>query len=484
MPMNNSRYFRLAAACFLGVAGLPALAHETDPFSTRTLTADSPASSVARNILSAPCPDAHAYPPSLSLADVVERALCNNPQTREAWANARFQAAQVGIGKSAYLPSLSADASVSRNHISGGTGGGAASHNQQNLGASLSYLLYDFGARDAALENARQLLAALNATQDAAIQTVFLAGVQAYYQLFAARAAVDSAVEAEKSAQESLNAAAARYSAGSGTPADKLQAQTAYSQAVLNRIQAEGDARNAQGILANAMGADADRTFQIVPPTLQAPDAQFGRDIARLIEQARRQRPDLAAAQAQVEAARANVEAARAAGMPTITLGASAGRSDTSISGPSNTSSLGVSIGFPLFSGYNTTYRVRAAREQVDLRLAQRDRTSQQIALDVWKAYQSVVTGNQAVKSSADLVASATHSAQVALGRFKAGAGNILDLLAAQSALASARLQNIQALYNWHIAKATLAQSMGGLDFSALAALQPQQTNPRSIPSP
>jgi TolC family type I secretion outer membrane protein len=483
--MNNSRHFRLAAACFLGIAGLPALAQEPDPFSTRTLTADSPASSVARNILSAPCPDAQAYPASLSLADVVERALCNNPQTREAWANARFQAAQVGIGKSAYLPSLSVDASVSRNHINGGTGGGAASYNQQNLGASLSYLLYDFGARDAALENARQLLAALNATQDAAIQTVFLAGVQAYYQLFAARAAVDSAVEAEKSALESLNAAAARYSAGSGTPADKLQAQTAYSQAVLNRIQAEGDARNAQGILANAMGADADRTFQIVPPTLlQAPDAQFGRDIAGLIEQARHQRPDLAAAQAQVEAARANVEAARAAGMPAITLGASAGRSDTSISGPGNTSSLGVSISFPLFSGYNTTYRVRAAREQVDLRLAQRDRTSQQIALDVWKAYQSVVTGNQAVKSSADLVASATHSAQVALGRFKAGAGNILDLLAAQSALASARLQNIQALYNWHIAKATLAQSLGGLDFSILAALQPQQTNPRSTPSP
>jgi len=475
MPVNNPIHLRLAVACFLGVTGFPALAQQLDPFSTQELTADSPASSVARNILSAPCPDAHAYPASLSLADVVERALCNNPQTREAWANARYQAALVGVGQSAYLPSVSVAASASRNRNSGGT---AASYNQQNLSASLSYLLYDFGARDAALENARQVLAALNATQDAAIQTVFLAGVQAYYQLFATRAAVDSAVEAEKSALASLNAATARYEVGSGTPADKLQAQTAYSQAVLNRIQAEGDARNAQGILANTMGADADRTFQIIPPTLQGPDAQFGRNIAKLIEQARRQRPELAAAQAQVEAARANVEAARAAGMPTISLGANAGRSDTSISDPSNTSSLGVSISFPLFSGYNTTYRVRAAREQVDVRLAQRERTSQQIALDVWKAYQAVVTGNQAVKSSGDLVASAAHSEQVALGRFKAGVGSILDLLTAQSALASARLQNIQSVYNWHIAKATLAQSMGSLDFSALAASAPQQTNP------
>ncbi|WP_173059756.1 TolC family protein [Sulfurimicrobium lacus] len=474
--MKKPCHFSLAAACLLGAMVFPAQAEQFDPFSTQGLVADSPASSVGRNILNSPCPDAHSYPAALSLTDVVERALCNNPQTREAWANARFQAAQVGVGQSAYLPGVSVAASASRNRNSGGTA--TPSYNQQNLNASLSYLLYDFGARDAALENARQVLAALNATQDATIQTVFLAGVQAYYQLFATRAAVNSALEAEKSALASLDAATARYEVGSGTPADKLQAQTAYSQAVLNRIQAEGDARNAQGVLANTMGADADRAFQIVPPSLQIPDAQFGRDIAKLIEQARRQRPDLAAAQAQVEAARANVEAARAAGMPTITLGASAGRSDTSISDPSNTSSVGVSINFPLFTGYNTTYRVRAAREQVDVRLAQRERTSQQIALDVWKAYQSVVTGNQAVKTSADLVASAAHSEQVALGRFKAGVGSILDLLTAQSALAGARLQNIQAVYNWHIAKASLAQSMGSLDFSALAASAPQQTNP------
>lgn len=42
----------------------------------------------------------------LSLPDVVDHALCNNPQTREAWANARYQAAQVGMAQSAYLPSV------------------------------------------------------------------------------------------------------------------------------------------------------------------------------------------------------------------------------------------------------------------------------------------------------------------------------------------------------------------------------------------
>lgn len=472
MPMNNPAHLHRPAACFLsagllGVLTLPALAEQPDPFATQGLVAASPAGSFQRKVLPAPCQDAHSATEPLSLADVVERALCNNPQTREAWANARFQAAQVGVGESAYLPSINLGGAESRNWSDGG-GNAGRSYNQLSAVLSLSYVLYDFGARDAALESAKQILAAANATQDATIQSVFLAAVQAYYQLFATRAAVESAGQAEKSAQESFNAAAARYNVGSGTPADKLQAQTALSQAVLNRIRAEGDFSNAQGQLANSMGLDANQPLAVTPPALGVPDAQFERNIGQLIEAARRQRPDLAAAEAQVNAAKAGVEAARAAGMPTVSLAANVNRTHSSIADPFSSSALGVSVNFPLFTGYNTTYRIRAAEAQIDTRLAQRERLSQQVALEVWKAYQGIVTETQAVKSANDLVASAAQSERVALGRYKAGVGSLLDVLTAQSALASARMQNIQAIYNWHIAKATLARSMGRLDFAAL----------------
>ena len=42
-----------------------------------------------------------------TLLDVVENALCHNPKTRAAWANVKMQAAQVGVAKAAYLPTLS-----------------------------------------------------------------------------------------------------------------------------------------------------------------------------------------------------------------------------------------------------------------------------------------------------------------------------------------------------------------------------------------
>jgi outer membrane protein TolC len=183
----------------------------------------------------------------------------------------------------------------------------------------------------------------------------------------------------------------------------------------------------------------------------------------------------LAAAKAQVNAAKANAEAAKSAGMPTISLTTNLSHNESSIFTTANNSAIGVSLNYPLFTGYNINYRIRAAEAQIDTRLAQHEKISQQVALDVWKAYQGVVTGTQAVKSSIVLVTSAIQSERVALGRYKAGVGNILDLLTAQTSLANARMQNIQAVYNWHIAKAALAQSMGKLDFSAITS---EKTSP------
>lgn len=464
----------------MAVGAIPfAAAGSPDPFTTRALTADSPAASIAKPVAAMPCELAGVPQAPLSLSDVVERALCNNPQTHEAWANARAQAAQVGISRSANLPSLSASGELSRieSNRAGNTVAGN-SYTQKSAGVSLNYVLYDFGARTASIESAKQVLAAANAAQDTTIQTVFLAAVQAYYQIFATQSAVQAAAEAEKLSLEGLKAATARYEVGAGTPADKLQAQTAHSQAVLNRIQAEGAAKNAQGVLANVIGLDANAPVLIAPPAVQTPDENFERDVARLIDDARKNRPDLAAAEAQIKAAQADVEAAKASGKPSLSLTAGLNYSDTTVSDPLRSTTAGISLAVPLFTGYNTTYRIKAAQEQVMTRMAQRDLLSQQIALDVWKAYQSLLTGTQSLKSSADLVASAVQSERVATGRYKAGAGNLLEMLTAQSALASARQQNVQALYGWYIAKAALAQAMGQLDLAAIATVPAGQRSP------
>ncbi|MDO8812153.1 MAG: TolC family protein [Gallionella sp.] len=506
--------------------GLTVAGETSDPFGTEALLPPKPALRLS-GAIGDPC--AQAMPNGaldrvpgqklFGLLDVVNLALCNNPQTREVWASALVQAAQVGVSKASYLPSPSLTASGSRSRVDA-----APNVYQRSIGLSLSYLLYDFGGRAANLESARQLLNAATATQDSTVQAVFLSAVQAFYQTQATLAALDAARESERAAKESFAAAEARYLIGSATPADKLQAQTAYSQATLNRITADGNMKNSKGALANMLGLDANRNVPLIAangfsarqssfansqhnplkldvatgstanhPVDSKKDAGYAdkmeaealkiseRDVAALIEEARQRRPDLYAAAMQVKAAEANVSAARAAGKPTISLTASTNQS-SSAGVTSHGSSAGVTLNVPIFSGFAPTYRIRAAEAQVETKNAQLERLRLQVALDVWTAYQNLTTATQSLRSTADLLNSAEQSERVALGRYKAGVGNMLDVLNAQSALASARQQRIQSTFNWNINRATLAQAMGNLNADLLQALPDSSNQPGTSP--
>ena len=465
-------------------SGLLLAGETSDPFDTEAMLPLKPALRL-NGAVGDPC--AGAMPSgALNLTDVVNLALCNNPQTREVWASSRSQAAQVGASKGSYLPGASLNVSGNRN---------SPGSNQRSFGVSLSYLLYDFGTRAANLENARQLLAAAYATQDSTVQAVFLSAVQSFYQTQATIAALDAARESERAAKESFAAAQARYLAGSATPADKLSAQTAYSQATLNRIAADGGMKNAKGGLANMLGLDANQNVALVAaegfsassnplsPALSREGKRgeqealkiFERDVAALIEEARQRRPDLQAAAAQVKASEASADAARAATKPSISLTASTNQ-ENSAGISSHDSSVGLSVSVPIFAGYAPTYRIRAAEAQVETQKARLEGLRLKVALDVWTAYQNLTTATQSLRSTDDLFSSAEQSERVALGRYKAGVGNILDVLNAQSALASARQQRIQSTFNWNVSRATLAQAMGNLDADLLQSLPGQKT--------
>lgn len=428
-----------------------------DPFAVGNITPPRPGLPLDnQDATVAPCGEPAAEATLGALA-IVDLALCRNPSTREMWASARVQAAQVGAAQAAWLPTLTGQATVGRLRSN------SQSETQRSAAMTLSWLLFDFGARSANLEVARQTLIAASATLDATVHTVFLSALQAYYNAQAARAAVVAAQQSESASRESLTAATVRYQVGTGTPADRLQAQTAWSQATLNRIRAEGVLRNALGSVANVIGLDANTPVQLDELPAAAPDASFEGKVARLIEEARAQRPDLRAAEAALSAARAGVDYAHAAYRPTISLGGGPSWQDVGgLSGTGN--SLILTLTVPIFSRFESTYGIRRAEATSDMQAARRDAVRLQVAFDVWEAYQNFTTATQSLASSADLLASAEQSERVALGRYKAGVGNILDLLNAQSALATARMQRIQATLDWHFSRATLAKAVGTLD--------------------
>jgi outer membrane protein TolC len=85
------------------------------------------------------------------------------------------------------------------------------------------------------------------------------------------------------------------------------------------------------------------------------------------------------------------------------------------------------------------------------------------VAQQVYTSYYALQTATQRNKSTETLLISATRSDEVARARYRAGVGTIVDLITAQTALASARAQASQARWNWGLALAQLAHDVGVL---------------------
>jgi outer membrane protein len=415
----------------------------------------------------------------LLLSEAIERALCGNPKTREAWADVKIQAAGLGVARSAYLPTISGNGQVMRdNAVTDVTGhptlssATLATINTESV--SLNWTLYDFGARAAAVRNASALLAAARSTENATLQSLFVAVAKDYYAAQAASGALAVALDIEHMADDSAKAASARVDRGIAPISDALQAQTAYTQAVLSLNKAQGTWQSAAGTLASDMdlSPDVPVALPVVTDGVQ-PDAVFTQSVGELIEDARRDHPTVLAALAQADAAAAKVDQTRAQGLPNFSLVSKYSRDNQPASLglgiPEYPASghewyVGVQVTIPFFEGFNRTYQIRQTQAQLEQQQDALDDARQQVGLEVWNSYQAVQTSTNSVKDSAALLDIAQRSFVAAQHRYQAGVGNILELLNAQTALANAQQQRVQALADWRAARLRLAGSLGRLD--------------------
>ena len=477
----------LAAGALLGLGGGAASAGNVLPYPDDPLEAHQAVSATpGRGAAQAggdPCQILTRAPEQWGLIDVIEQALCHNPQTRQAWANARQQASQLGIAESAYLPSFNFSMPISRSKNTAGGGitngvpvQGSADYRAENTRIaptlSFNYLLLDFGGRAAKVEGARQALEAANWTHAATLQTVLFTAIQAYYQLFAARASLEAAEATEKSTQKALDAAAYRYQVGSAALGDKLQAQTSHAQAKVNRRTAAGNAQSALGTLAVVMGLKPQASLRFEAPRLSGPVEEREKDVQELIDLAKTSRPDLAAAEAQVKASEAGILSAQSGSLPTLSLVGSYTYFETIGVSTISSWAVGVQVAMPIFTGFANTYQIKSAAEQAEAQAANRDKIEQNIAQEVWRTYYTLAATRENLQNTQELLDSATQAEQVALGRYEEGVGNIVELLNAEANLANARYQYVQAHYNWRIGKAQLAQALGRLDLDDVAAVE------------
>ena len=403
---------------------------------------------------------------ALTLSAAIDLALCKNPATRSAWAAAHQQAAVLGAAESAWLPDISATGSADRTfgtHLDNSGVITSADQTIKDAAVNLAWTLYDFGTRGGKIKSARYLLDAAAATANSVSQQTIVNVVQAYYGAVSADAGLVATQITQDTAAHSLEIAKTLRTGGVSTLADVLQAETAYDQAVLARIQAAQTSQTSHGSLAVVLGLSATQPLKLAPETVPSQAPALSARLEDLMTEAARQRPDLKAARAERDAALEDITVARAAGRPSISI--SAGHTTLNQTGTStlNSGQIGINVTVPIFTGFSVAYGVRHAQAVLEQREANAEQIRLNVSLDVWNGYYSLDSANQQLGTTATLVKTATNNQEVALGRYQAGVGTIIDLLTAQTAAASARQVRITAELNWEVARAQLALALGRL---------------------
>ena len=403
----------------------------------------------------------------LTLMQLTDLALGNNPSTKIAWADIRSSQAGVELARAGYWPQISVAYGLERTTTTTSTGATGPYETDYGPSLSLSYLLWDFGARSGTVDAAKFSLTAAELDANQTVQDLILTVEQDYYQVLGLQALQDADTQNVHDATASLDAANQRKNSGLATIGDVYQAEAALAGAQLNLQTAEGQLAVARGQLAVAVGYAADVNLPLETLEKEITAAMPPESVHDLLEKAAQARPELLAAKAEEQSAVASLEASQGQGLPSLALAGSAGRTTTEILGQKNTAnaySAGLTLSFPLFSGFANQASNRKAQAAVDVAEATTLQLIQQVQLEVWQAYQNMSTAVSTLDTARVQLKNAQQAEDVANARYKNGLDSILDVLSAQATLANARVQEVQARLNWFAALAAMGHAVGGLD--------------------
>lgn len=403
-----------------------------------------------------------------SLAALSEYALQHRPESRAAWFSIQAEAARLDVERAAYWPTLTGQFNFTQSQSLSNAGSSGPVLNRYGPSLSLSYVLADFGERRAGVEAQRYQLVAALLNNNRRLQDAVSAVEQAYFALHAARAQVLAYQQQETSLSASLDAVTLRLQTGLVSRADQLRARAALAEAEIARSTAERNVDKAEVALKLAAGIPQSTQLKLdwVLPTTTAPEANLA--LADLLDEALRQRPDLQALQASSAAARADAERARAARWPSLNLSGNTARTSfLEDRATSTTYSVGLTLNVPIFDGGRLRGLARAAERDAQRIEAQQDVYANTVTREVADAFYDARNAQAQQSRIADLLASATESAQAAEARYRNGVGSLLELLTAQADLARARQTAAQSESDWLAAYSRLSYALGRVPVTA-----------------
>lgn len=403
---------------------------------------------------------------ALNLSDILDLALCNNPQVKVALAGIRQRASAVGEARGANWPTLAATVSRLKNSTANEDFPASnTSRTGKTTSLNLTWRLLDSGGRKANQDAASHMLLAAVAGHEAALQKMLAAVVRAYFEALTAKSMVDLKLETVRLTAATLSSARQRESKGVAAASDVLQTQTALLKEQISEQRATSDYRKALAALVNAMGVTAGTPLVLSERVDDEALAATIRPAADWLAYAQTTHPAIASAQAQLAEVKKRVVAARSEGLPSLDMTGAYYKNGSPSQGlaasQSTVKNIGVVLNVPIFDGFARTYKVRGVQAQVEQLEAQLQEAAYQVQTQISQSHADAEAARRNLAPSADLLRVAKQSVATSTRRYERGVADIQELLNAQSALTQASQERLRCLIDWRSARLQLLAYAG-----------------------
>ena len=312
-------------------------------------------------------------------------------------------------------------------------------------------------------------------------QTIYFNTLRAQHQGDVAKAALTNA-------QQQLTDATNLNVAGVGQRIDVLRAQTQVATAdqdvataennygvalnnfndfvgrplnTLVRLQDAPGAVIAQPVTDfSQVGASDPKLAQSLP---NAPAEVAAININDALKTANQQRPEILQGQVNLRVSQVGTTLARAGLQPTFSLAAAGNYyPDTNFQFPrKRTAQITANLNIPLYDGGATRDRIQASRLLTQNAQTSLESTRSDVALDVRQSYLNLATAARQIGAANTALQSAIAARQLAQIRYQGQVGLYLEVTDAQAALVQAENNQVDAIYNYLVARAQFQNAIG-----------------------
>jgi outer membrane protein len=326
--------------------------------------------------------------------------------------------------------------------------------------ATVQQTIWDFGRTGDRSDQARLGMEMADQSHQDHRRQIMLAVIDGYYAMSLARASLETARMALRSAEAIENQAKARVESGLSVEADLLRSRTYLSAAKQQAIHAQGQLETAQAHLNRLMGNPLDlpigETAPLAVVTVPLPSEE------NLVSEQKRQRPDYQNLLAEFHQAETVVRARRKEFLPVI-----AGYGTWEMDNPSfsdyggNNWAAGITLRWNLFAGGGDAAHRDAAIQRLEQKRRQMTALESAMALEIRRAVIQYRTAEQQVKAAQAAEAQSEEGLRILKNRYDAGLATMTDLLSAETARSSARTNLAEASFRHRLSYAQIEYSAG-----------------------